>query len=478
MKNKIFISIILLAVFLVPFGCTDVLEEDVYSELSDQYLKTEDGLNTVLYSAYASFNATGFTLVRRYLNDVYMAGVGYGKGGSWETDVAVAMQTYTWDSNNAYSSTEWSNSYTSIRNANILLDKIGVEDAEYSDDYIKLISAEAKAIRGAAYANLFNLFGPTPIFTTTETTELELPRVSEQEMFARIETDLTEAINDLPVEPVLYGRMSKGGALGFLCKYYLNTKQWQKAADAAQQIISLGKYSLQTSYLDAFGVQNEGNDEVIWANPADPVNSPEYFMALAYPTDFPLPPGLGTWATRTYLYDSFLDSFEDGDTRLDGVATSYVSTATGETVVGYGANLSLCVKYGFDPNAVAFMSGIDLPVLRYSDILLAKAEALNELQGPNQETIDLMNQVRSRAGIGDLSMAGFTKESLKAQILEERMHEFYFEGKDREDMIRHGVLISNAVSRGVNAKDYHVLFPIPQIEIDANSNINENNTGY
>nr|WP_321357153.1 RagB/SusD family nutrient uptake outer membrane protein [uncultured Draconibacterium sp.] len=480
MKNKIFISILLLAVFFVPYSCSDVLDEEVYSELSDSYLKTESGLNTVVYSAYSSFNATGFTLTRDFFINVYMSGIGYGKGGTWETGTAVTFQTYTWDSNNAYFSSDlWNNPYTSIRNANILLDKIVVEDADYSDDYRKLITAEAKGIRGASYAALFNHFGPTPVFTTTETTELELPRASEQEMLTRIETDLTEAAADLPVEPVQYGRMCKGGALGFLCKHYLNTHQWQKAADAAQQIIGLGKYSLQPNYLDAFGPENEGNSEVVWANPADAANSAEFFMALAYPTDFPLPlPSQGTWATRTYLYDSFLDSFEENDSRLDGIATSYVSKQTGETVIGYGEDHSLPIKFGFDPNAVAFFSGIDLPRLRYSDILLARAEALNEIGGPSQEAIDLINQVRARAGISLLSDGDFTQASLRDQILEERFHEFYFEGKEVEDLVRQGKLISDAISRGVNAKEYHVLFPIPQAEIDANTNINENNPGY
>lgn len=479
MKNKIYISILLLALFVVPFGCTDVLEEEVYSELSDTYLKTEGGMNTVLTSAYSSFNANGFSLVRDYFVNVYMSGIGYGKGGTWETGTAVTFQTFTWDSNNGHFSGEWNTAFTTIRNANILLDKISVEDADYSDDYRKLITAEAKAIRGATYADLFNLFGTTPIFTTTETTELELPRASEQEMLARIETDLSEAAADLPVEPEQLGRMCKGGALGFLCKHYLNTHQWQKAADAAQQIIGLGKYSLQPNYLDAFGTENEGNSEVIWANPADAANSAEFFMALGYPTDFPLPlPSQGTWATRTYLYDSFLDSFEENDTRLEGINTSYNSKQTGELVVGYGEDKSLPIKFGFDPNAVAFMSGIDLPRLRYSDILLSRAEALNEISGPTQEAIDLINQVRTRAGISTLSVGDFNKESLRAQILEERMHEFFFEGKEREDMIRHGVLISDAVSRGVNAKDTHVLWPIPQTELDANSAINENNPGY
>jgi hypothetical protein len=136
------------------------------------------------------------------------------------------------------------------------------------------------------------------------------------------------------------------------------------------------------------------------------------------------------------------------------------------------------LKY-WDNNTVGNHSGNDVPILRYADILLTRAEALNELTGPTQEALDLINLVRQRAGISALTMAEATsKEVLRSLILMERAWEFYTEGKRREDLLRHGLFISLAKGRGiVTADEKHKLFPIPQAEIDANPLI-EQNPGY
>jgi len=109
---------------------------------------------------------------------------------------------------------------------------------------------------------------------------------------------------------------------------------------------------------------------------------------------------------------------------------------------------------------------------------MSRAEALNELNGPTQEAIDLINQVRTRAQADAITLAEYPdKESLRDFILAERGREFYDEGLRRDDMIRHGKFISNAVSRGLNAKPFHVIYPIPQDQIDNNPNL-EQNPGY
>jgi hypothetical protein len=109
---------------------------------------------------------------------------------------------------------------------------------------------------------------------------------------------------------------------------------------------------------------------------------------------------------------------------------------------------------------------------------LAKAEALNELSGPNQESVILINEIRDRAELGDKLLTDFpTKESLRDHILKERRWEFWYEGHRRTDLLRMGKYISNAVSRGKSAQEKHKLFPIPQNEIDANK-LMVQNPGY
>ena len=138
---------------------------------------------------------------------------------------------------------------------------------------------------------------------------------------------------------------------------------------------------------------------------------------------------------------------------------------------------SLSGKYEFDPSAAGAAQGNDLPVVRYADILLSRAESLNELTGPTQEAIDLINLVRIRAGVVPLTVGSFTKETLRNALLTEREWEFYSESKRREDQIRQGRFISGAKARGKVAEPFHERFPIPLTEINANPKLQQN-PGY
>ncbi len=94
------------------------------------------------------------------------------------------------------------------------------------------------------------------------------------------------------------------------------------------------------------------------------------------------------------------------------------------------------------------------------------------------EALSLLNQIRTRADLRSYtSQDASTKDQFINLVIKERGWEFYSEGKRREDFIRQGIFIQNAVSRGLAAKPYQVLFPIPQSEIDANKNLVQN-PGY
>ena len=185
------------------------------------------------------------------------------------------------------------------------------------------------------------------------------------------------------------------------------------------------------------------------------------------------------WGAQYRLYDSFYNSFEPGDKRKNLILTSYINSG-GSTVSLMNSNNTRSFKYWPDPNAISNDHGNDIAEIRYADILLAEAESLNELNGPTQEAIDLINQVRERAGLDDLMLSSFaSKDALRAQLLMERGWEFYTEvGIRREDQIRMGTFISSAIARGhSNAKPTMVLFPIPQSAMDANPKLVQN-AGY
>ena len=102
---------------------------------------------------------------------------------------------------------------------------------------------------------------------------------------------------------------------------------------------------------------------------------------------------------------------------------------------------------------------------------------MNELNGPSKECIELINKVRRRVKATEIKLEDYTKDALRDFILEERGRELYNEGHRRNDLIRHGKFIQRAIDRGIDAKPYHVLYPIPQSAIDENPNLKQND-GY
>lgn len=476
-KANILRYMIILPLLFAVVGCEDVLEEKIYSQLAPgNYLTTEAGIEAAVGAVYNEF----FNRTRegyRVLVDVFEAGYGYNEGGSFEARYAQIHEEFLLSSISYQPQDNWNNFYTAIRNANIVLDNLDVGEFDPSFDALK--RAEVLALRGYTYWKLYDFFGPTPILTSSQPEEDKVARATEQEMQSRIESDLTEAAAALPVEQDDWGRITKGGALGILCKYYLNTKQWDNAASTAQQIIDLNVYELQASYQELFDYGNKQNSELMVVIPSDATNASDWVMqGLTIPNDYVFPTGIGTYAARMYGFDSFVDSFDPLDTRDDDFVLEYVNNS-GATIPGYGEDKTLIrFKYPLDPSGNGVSTGFDYPILRYADILLSRAEALNEINGPTQESIDLINLVRARAGLDPLVLGDFASTAeLRDAIFQERLWELFIEGKSREDMRRYGNFISDAQDRGKSAQDYMELYPIPQTEVEANPNC-EQNPGY
>ncbi len=465
-----YIKSLLLVLLLQGSGCESLLEEKVYSELTPgNFLNTTAGKQAVLTSAYGNLQMRNHFYL--FLS-AHTSQEVWNRGGSIEA-LLTPLTNFTWDSNHQYFGDSWRVLYAAIRDANIVIDNTSAADATASD---KQLNAEARFVRVLAYTHLFDWFGPVPLYLTSTPADFKLARATDQEMKTFIEKEFVEAAAILPLNQAQYGRATKGAAMGILAKFYLNTKQWQKSADLTKQVIDLKKYSLVSNYKNVFALTNEGNAEMLWVIPASP-QAGHNLVALTFPTDYPLPqPNNQVFAARSYFFDSFVNSFGAGDTRKNLIVTEYTNTA-GKFTKLLGINQSLSGKYEFDPNANGATQGNDIPVLRYADILLSRAEALNELNGPTQEAIDLINQVRTRAGAIPTQLGSFTKESLRDYILQEREWEFYTEMKRREDLIRHGKLISNAKAKGINAQPFHVLFPLPITELNANDKLVQN-TGY
>ena len=487
-KRRIY-SIALGFVLLLSASCKKFLEEKIYSQLApDNFLSTEDGVKALLNDAYArAANMNGNNSIYVIAPQEWPTDLLFQSGDNVERD-ARNFINFSWDPTIDFIGNNWDAPYQTIRDANLLLNSI---DAVPVTTAVKAsYTAEFRFLRAISYYKLYFFFGPVPLRTET-TKDLQLKRATEDELKQFIESELTAVASVLP-DPggkLPYGRAHKAAALGFLCKFYLNTRQWQKCADVAAQIMSQFHYGLFDDYQHLFSVANERNNEYLWVRPALASSdraTANSWMNTSFPDNFAEAPGLGVkflstyvnWPNEFRIYDNFYNSFEPDDKRRNLLVTSYINSS-GQTISLLGNDNIRSFKYLPDPNAQGASHGNDIPEIRYADILLSRAEALNELNGPGQEALDLVNLVRNRAGLKNIKLSDFgSKESLRAHILKERGWEFYSEGHRRMDLIRMDQFISGALARGKsNAKPVHVLFPIPQAVMDSDPLLLQNE-GY
>lgn len=474
--------LVLVTGLLIPTGCKQFLTEQVYTEFAPQsLLQNEDGIKKVLYGAYSQSQVTGGMREDQFTLAEFPTDIMFESGGQFEKD-ALPFINFQWDATSEFLSGNWSQMYRAVRDANVLLENIDKVTA-IPPARLAQYKAEATFIRAEAFTHLHRYFGPVPLVLTTSTDDLKPSRPTNDEFVNFVAAELTKAAADLPVTQALRGQADKGTALAVLTKFYLNTKQWQKAADAAQQVIDLKKYKLFPVIENLFAVENEINDEYIFIYPCLAQGPGNLYMPHAFPPNYPIQNNWINYGAQFRTYTAFYKTFDPTDRRLRMFVTQYTDTKGVkqlllEDAAGKALDNARSFKYTPDPNAISQNNGNDIPVIRYADILLSRAEALNEVQGPTQESIDLINQIRTRAGVKSIVLADFTtKTALRDQLLKERGWEFFSEGKRREDLIRMDRFISGALERKKNAQSFQVLYPLPQSEIDANPNLKQNQ-GY
>lgn len=471
-----------LAVLLCP-ACESFLEEEVYTEYDpSKLLQTEEGINSVLVSAYGELQFKGNIREFNHTFAEFPTDIALESGGGFERE-AILFVNYQWDDSHAFFSNSWSKMYRAIRNANSLLDNASAVTAIPEQRLAELIG-EARFIRAAAYFHLYDLFGPVPLITTTETLDMEPARPTEAAFSEFLIAELREAANTLPSTQDLKGKATKGAALAYLCKFLLHTKRWDQVAEVTEEIISLNRYELFPAIEELFTVDNENNKEFIFVHPYLPLSGyGNTYMAHAFPPNYPVLPNWENYGAQYRTYTRFVKSFHPDDRRKLMFVNEYTDIQGRHILLledGAGKPLDNARSFKFvpDPAAIAAFHGNDCPIIRYADVLLSRAEALNELDGPVGEPLELLNQVRERAGVPLLTLEDLpTKDAFRDHLLQERAWEFFSEGLRRQDLIRHGKFIELAVQRGKQAMPHHVRYPIPRREMEANSNLTQNE-GY
>ena len=264
-------------------------------------------------------------------------------------------------------------------------------------------------------------------------------------------------------------------------------EEWDKVVDLANEVTAFG-YDLNPDYAQNFDVNNKNSIESIfevqytsnsgedfWSNE----NQASWLSTFTGPRGSNMVAGGWGWNQPT---SEFISSYELGDKRkditvlyegcpqFDGMDYQAIYSSTGFNLRKFLVTKGVAETYDNSP--------MNFPVLRYSDVLLMKAEALNNLNKTSEAYVPL-NKVRNRAGLDDVS--GLTQEEFNEVVLHERRVELAFEGQRWFDLIRvdggqWGLDFLHAIGK-TNATTKHLLFPIPQKEIDNNPNLIQNQ-GY
>ncbi|RYY52798.1 MAG: RagB/SusD family nutrient uptake outer membrane protein [Chitinophagaceae bacterium] len=405
---------------------------------------------------------------------------------------------WTITSNNSVNTAMYNRYYNAVYNVNSGLMRLAgsatVPDADKAP-----IEGQFRFLRAYYYFQLVQYYGDLILVLepfSDPSKAYEFNRVPAAEVYTQIEADLSAAVEKLPLTfgASQAGRITKGAALGLLGKVYLTQKKYPQAITALNQVTG---YSLNADYADNFDPALKNGPESLFEVQYDGSSTLGEWSGFIYVfgpresggavTGFPQSNPSG-WNIPT---KDIIAAYEPGDLRKEAsVGLDYTRPVTNE-VVPY-------IRKYAHPHAVYGRSNDNWPVLRYADVLLMLAEAINEESGPGTDAYTALNLVRQRAGLAPL--AGLDKAGFRAAVLKERRVELAFENWRWFDLKRtntseelatilnaHGAAerANPTVSRqGIpfSATDYvfsgyEALYPIPADELLINKNLTQN-PGY
>lgn len=388
--------------------------------------------------------------------------------------------------------------YNAIYNINMTLSRLESSTA-VADDAKNAYIGQVEFLRAYYYFELTQYFGDVILITkplAAPSQAWDYARKPQAEVYAQIVADLTDAAAKLPVSYDVsnVGRVTKGAALSLLGKVYLTQKQYPEAVATLNQVLPLG-YALAPSYADVFDPEKKNGVESIFEvqyQGGNDLGENSSFMYTFAPrqsngavTGWPQI-STGGWNMPT---NDIIAAYEAGDLRK--AASVGLDYSRDGKVVPY-------IKKYDHAHTIAGRTDDNWTILRYADVLLMLAEAINEQSGPSTEAFNYLNQVRQRAGLPNLS--GLSQAAFRDKVLKERRVELAFENWRWFDLKRTKTtaeLVSFMNAYGLSEKadptilrggipygstdyifhDYNVLYPIPANEIQLNNKLTQN-TGY
>ena len=494
---------------LIAAGCSDFLDEQDPSNLTpESFYTTAAHADAAIAAVYADArfygNGAGIFSSNWQLLEA--------PTGTTTTETAQNsdlnnLYSLTYDANTGHILNWWAGVYRVIANANMVL--ANVPKITMDEAHKNRVLGEARFLRAWAYFYAVRLWGDVPLILEpqTATSENFYPtREAQETVYNQIIADLQVAESaGLPWMDAT-GRVSTAAAKSLLAKVYLTmagyplnkgTSHYTLAAAKAKEVIdNAGTINLFPTYLDVHDPTKKNTVEHIFSLQynADVAENP---MGNMYPNFKPVtyrgPSGTGS----TIPTVDFYNSYEPGDLRaVDQQGWFYTTYYTN----GSGAPFDLGAPYIFKhfniiANGTAGVKGtakdnLNVPMIRFAEVLLIYAEAENEVNGPTQDAYNALKRVRDRAQLATPDIGSFTQASFREAVWRERWHELAFEGITWFDMVRLRK-VYNTTTDGFDdfvghvnpnsnqaLQEKHLLFPLPKAEMVNNPNLKPQNPGY
>jgi len=376
----------------------------------------------------------------------------------------------------------WTTCLFTVARCNIILQKI--DDVEFDETVKQKIKAETQYLRAFTYFYLVQFFGNAPmtdeVFNSPEEImAADLTLKSKEEVYALIISDLLASESGLPSTlQTDKTRASIGTVKTLLGKVYLTRGEWNKAELKLKEVIDLNHYSIIGNYKTLFSTGNNNTAESIFeVQFVTGRTLGNNFSALFTPaiTSMAIFPNNLQGSGRIVPTLNMMNAYESGDTRKAVSVSDSVKLINGTKAYNrYGLKFVDFTTTSLSDGTVAFL------VLRYADVLMMYAEALNE-QNKTAQALPVITPIRMRAALGALS--GLDQAAARLALERERRVELLYEGYRWFDLVRTNraktVLNAHYASQNLSftVEDFEYIMPIPQNEIDLNPALKQN-PGY
>jgi hypothetical protein len=497
---------ILIAIICVSSSCSKFLDQQPKGPYpTSEFFKTEKHAKLAINACYEQLTFANSDNRLWVIGDIASNDAAKGGFPGDQADIGLIDEFLIYEDNGNLESI-WKIYYEGISRCNSVIEH--VPEIEMNTALKNRIMGEAHFLRAYYYFQLANIFGNIPLITKPlSPDEMQVPNSAKNIVLESIESDFISSIDFMELaleeDDGVYpssenGRAKPGAAKALLAKTYLFEKKWALAAETASQVESYG-FSLMPVYQHNFNVNFDNNNEQIFQvqhlSGQSPVLGSRLNQWLApreqngYGFNEPTQNFVDEFEkTSQNIYDPRLDYTlaREGSTWFDDLPYDTLWSSTKYNQKKYLQPLSEI------PASTKGDADLNFTVIRFAEVLLIQAEALNEM-GNSSEAITYLNKVRKRAResyLFDISLEGFgnipeellpdvtttDQTSVRNAIRHERRVELGFESMRYFDIIRYGKsYANNAFIENDNFNyEIHKVFPIPQSEIETNKNITQN----